>query len=139
MSHEVGVALSSVHAPSHSFLPSFISSIYCQPYLLLESHPLSIHLLTHNTFNQLLSPTQCTITLPLPTSPTSPLHSNRQQPHLRTTTRNPTRDEEKLPEELRDTVPPIASCRVQSAETTLKKPTQTRKHQAKEVHIPNQP
>lgn len=51
---------------------------------------------------------------PLPTRPIR-LHSNRKQIDLRTTARNPRRDREKHPEELRDAMPPITSCRPQSA------------------------
>ncbi len=47
---------------------------------------------------------------PQSTGPTNPLHSNREQLNLRATTRDPARNEKILPKELRDAVPPIASC-----------------------------
>lgn len=45
--------------------------------------------------------------------PKSDLHRDGEQLDLRTSARDPTRDEEEFPKELWDAVPPIASCRVE--------------------------
>ena len=42
----------------------------------------------------------------------SELHRNWKQLDLRTSARNPAWDEEEFPKELRDAVPPVASCQV---------------------------
>lgn len=73
---------------------------------------------------------------PSPTSP-SCLHGNWEQLNLRATARNPGWNEEILPEELRDAVPPIASCQRLVSQATLLQRDYTHKQQ--QIHIPNHP